>query len=354
MTQVQNPELNKAAGAESGPTAKAQKVWYPEINIMRAVLVILVVVGHVLSQQITDDNDVAFRYSVAWTVIYSFHMQAFFVISGFLAVKSINPGKKTSFVFSRFRRLMVPYLVMSLVYLPFRIRLDGLARSDYQAGNFWRIILGESPDGALWFLYVLFVLSIVTSLFVRRRTIPAFLVLSIALYLTAAHIPEELTVAGELLRSFFFYLLGILCRFSYDRSKKYILHPAVLIASGLVFTIGNYYFIWYPDKNLYLLTGVAGTILVLALAVLVCRVRGPIFSLLDKIGNYGMDIYIFSEPVKVISRTLLQPLPDFACTLLVTALSIAIPMLLSEFVIRRVNILCLLFLGRSKSELRKG
>ena len=60
-----------------------KKMYFPEIDLCRGLGIILVVLGHALKQ--TGETNTVFQ--VLLSVIYSFHMPLFFVLSGFVSVK---------------------------------------------------------------------------------------------------------------------------------------------------------------------------------------------------------------------------------------------------------------------------
>ena len=104
---------------------------------LKGCLIILVVLGHAIQQVLgaaSEDNHL-------WNLIYSFHMPAFVAVSGYLGFRS-----KRVAVSRRFRQLIVPFLLWSLVLF--------LVHPPYRLGtlaNFvWR------PDSTFWFLWVLF------------------------------------------------------------------------------------------------------------------------------------------------------------------------------------------------------
>ena len=104
---------------------------------LKGCLIILVVLGHAIQQVLgaaSEDNHL-------WNLIYSFHMPAFVAVSGYLGFRS-----KRVAVSRRFRQLIVPFLLWSLVLFlvhpPYRL--------ETLTNYVWR------PDSTFWFLWVLF------------------------------------------------------------------------------------------------------------------------------------------------------------------------------------------------------
>lgn len=70
--------------------ATAKNKYYSEINIMRGILALLVVLGHVTVQIESNGSLSSLAVYSLGKIIYSFHMALFFAISGFVSVKSIS------------------------------------------------------------------------------------------------------------------------------------------------------------------------------------------------------------------------------------------------------------------------
>lgn len=104
---------------------------------LKGVLILIVVLGHAI--QSVYGKDVYSNH--LWNLIYSFHMPAFFVISGFF-VKPIGGG---NFIIKRVHQLLVPYFIWLLIKT---IVSRNVSFSDYVAEVVNPI--------SFWFLWVLF------------------------------------------------------------------------------------------------------------------------------------------------------------------------------------------------------
>ncbi len=81
------------------------------IDMLKGFLIILVVLGHAINNFYPE----TFNQRLDFKIIYSFHMFAFILISGFL----ISYKKGTIDILwlkKRFIRLMIPYFVWTLIY----------------------------------------------------------------------------------------------------------------------------------------------------------------------------------------------------------------------------------------------
>lgn len=323
--------------------------YYSEINIARGILVILVVLGHVLNQTSTDNILFAKLIEILVTVIYSFHMPAFFFVSGFVSLKKLDlagDGGKFLFIKEKAKRLLVPYFAMGICYLPLRIVMSGMSRTEYSVHDAWRILIGENPDGALWFLYALFLMSVLVCLTVRRSTCLYVFCISVLLYMLSCFVALPLAVFHNFCSNFMFYILGIIVRIHYVQFKKItenVLGNAFMIC---MFIFCNVILCIYDVEIMRLFTSVAGIYCVMAVSIGISRKDGSIYNKSTNcLGNYSMDIYMFSEPVKVVARTVLKSFPVLFMAVICFLVSLLLPIVISKYVIRRAKVLRVLFLG---------
>ena len=318
---------------------------------MRGILALLVILGHVLTQLDATDE---FGYNVLYgfgQVIYSFHMPAFFIVSGFVGIKATECDtvkKKWEFVKNKFLRLMVPYFVMGVLYLPFRILLSKIARSEYSITEFPKILIGENPDGALWFLYTLFLVSVIICLVTTRKNIYIVAVITFLLYLSTLFISYPAVILTRLATYLFFYVAGICIRMNYDavvdKLKEY--RWKILVASAVLFVIGNVLRSGLGISLAHILTVTSGTGIVWSAALIIIgNEEGLTFKGCNLFGDYSMDLYIFGEPIKVVTRTVFGFLPLLIMAPLTFVVTVVVSIVVSWLIIRRVKIFRVLFLG---------
>ena len=170
------------------------------IDAMKGLLILLVVIGHVLLGSL-DDNPL--RY-----LIYSFHMQAFFFISGFLFnVEKIKYYSFTNLCSKYWKRMLKMWLIAWLVYTIYAIR------DDFSIISILRQIY--NPYYHLWFIPALF-LTIVISHFVLRNV--KSMAVSLCILLTLGIFTYNLSRSEFKLSSFIslntslFFFLGLILR----------------------------------------------------------------------------------------------------------------------------------------------
>ena len=126
----------------------------------RVGLISLVVFGHLLQPYTGLSTGTQSLY----TLIYTFHMPAFILISGFFAKGSAEP----KYIKNLIKKLLLPYLIFQLIYTGYYYLIG---KSNYQNDLF-------DPQWSLWFLLSLFSWHLLLILF---KKMPAYISISIAI-----------------------------------------------------------------------------------------------------------------------------------------------------------------------------
>ncbi|WNS76954.1 acyltransferase family protein [Bacillus sp. DTU_2020_1000418_1_SI_GHA_SEK_038] len=194
------------------------------------ILISLVVFGHFLQSFIEDSEGIYTLYKV----IYTFHMPAFILISGYFA-KGFN---KKGYVSKITRKLILPYIIFQVIYSVFYFFL-------YKESSFQ--VEPLKPHWSLWFLISLFSWNIMLLAFTKYKASyslgAAFIVGLLVGYI------DWITNYLSLSRTFVFFplfLIGYYLKrehFSFLQTAKIKL--AALCVLAIVFT--GFYF--SPDLN---------------------------------------------------------------------------------------------------------
>ncbi|MEO0541040.1 MAG: acyltransferase [Cyanobacteria bacterium P01_A01_bin.105] len=132
------------------------------LDYAKGIGIFLVVLGHSFGSLFTPDAQPSkllwqvFYYVVEW--IYTFHMPLFFFISGLFLEKLAKKPLK-GFLINRLIGIVYPYLVWSVLQEKLRT-ITGIRHEPLT--HLWQILY--SPLMQFWFLYVLFLISIVAVL----------------------------------------------------------------------------------------------------------------------------------------------------------------------------------------------
>lgn len=190
-------------------------------------LIFLVVFGHFIQSYIHEDIWIHTLY----TTIYTFHMPAFILISGFFA-KGFH---KKGYIGKITKKLIIPYLIFQGVYSIYYYFI-GRSSIDFDPFN---------PEWSLWYLMSLFCWNIMLFVFSKWRA-GISLVLAVALGVFVGYF-DEINSFLSLSRTFVFFpffLLGYYFKVEYfERIKKLKYRYASIIILVSVYVV--YFFI--PD-----------------------------------------------------------------------------------------------------------
>lgn len=323
------------------------------IDYLKAFAIVLVVMGHSFPDVTTIAGISNPFLRLLHEIIYLFHMPLMFLISGYLASKVLRQkaefNEHISYIKTRFNRLIIPYLCVGLLYLPAKIIFSAYANKPYDLSNLWQILFGENPNGGLWFLYVLFIIQCTFVFILKKdnlRTI-FFNALIVALIVVCTkigfyRIDDALYYAP-------FYVLGFLLKeydgfFCCSKSNFYYISLALFIVFG-------YSTISLGFMQCKLIAALAGNVFTWEMFCHKSVIGGDkklLNCLCNVLSEYSMDIYIFHGMVMVVIRTIFYRflnLNYFLVCLLMFVAGILIPLMLSNFVIRKYSILRKYILG---------
>jgi len=200
------------------------------------ILIVFVVFGHLLRSFI-EENEVI--YSL-YKVIYTFHMPAFILVSGFFAK---GFGKK-GYVLKIAKKLILPYLVFQTIYSLFYYFL-------YQKPEL--SINPLDPHWSLWFLISLFFWNIMLYVFARFQwKYSLTITLMIALVIGFA---DSISNFLSLSRTFVFFPLFLLGYYLKREHFYKLLHGKFKISACTVFLIVFAGFYLFPDLEYEWLLG---------------------------------------------------------------------------------------------------
>lgn len=188
------------------------KVILTNIALMRSILIMSIIIGHAFAIY-TNSN--AWPLPVGCTqmnmlrwvnpVCISIALQAFVFVSGYLfayKTEDNNPYDVTRFIIGKFKRIYLPSIIFSLIYISFfGCNSDNLLECIYEVIN---------GAGHLWFLPMLFwcyTFGVVLYKHVEKPSI-GLMVLFLCLSLASIFIPNVLRIA-DAIHYFLYYVLGI-------------------------------------------------------------------------------------------------------------------------------------------------
>ena len=294
--------------------------------------IILVVLGHVLrglvSANVMTWTPTA-QFADAW--IYAFHMPLFFFLSGLFLFRSTFKAWPT-LIWDRFRTIAYPYFIWSVVILVIKAPLGSIVNSPRDLSDI-PLILYE-PIEQFWFLYVLFLLVVVTGCLMKFGVnVWLNLLFAALLYPGILPIPFFKWVPLDQIRFFAIFLaLGTVLG-KYGAVETLLRIPGrwlvLTVALGLaISSLPAWHDIRY-QYPLQFLAAASGTAAIVALAVLLDRSRWN--AVVQFLGRYTLEIYVAHTIVSAAVRIALQHFTDVkspAIYLLVgTAVGLIIPIL---------------------------
>lgn len=325
--------------------------YFPEINIAKGITVLLVLLGHSFPDLGTGIANPVARW--IFQAIYSFHMGAFFFYSGFVSSRrlfsrNINLSREIK---KKLWHVGYPYLLYSLISLLLKVFMSAFAAEEYNLKDVWQIIIGVSPNGTMWFLWVLLVISILY-LFVacllkntnRQKKEVIFFGIGFVFLVLYYLIPNE-HIVMEVFRFAIYYAFGIVAAQYYEVIKtKIITNKLAIILCAVVFLLGN-----IIDGVPYYITCPVAIVLLMAVAYMVSQKEGATNRILNEFGDYSYDLYLISyfvqRPVRVVVYRILG-LPYVVVILTMFVCGTVITYLVCKYVIRKVEWLNRIFLGK--------
>lgn len=206
---------------------KTRDAYYDNAKFL---LVFFVVFGHLIQSYITSDRGAYALY----TTIYTFHMPAFILISGFFA----KGFRKKGYIKKVAGKLIVPYLIFQLIYSLYYAFIY-----EQEAAVFDPLI----PQWSLWFLISLFSWNLLLYVFARWRK-GFSLFLAVALGILAGYLDEysSLLSISRTFVFFPFFLIGFYAKKEYfDKLRNFRFRYISIFVLVAIFAV----FYFAPDLD---------------------------------------------------------------------------------------------------------
>lgn len=323
--------------------------FFKEINIARGIGIFLVVLGHSFP---TDDYNNNFLWVYIHKFIYSFHMPLFFFISGFCAIKiyEITDVKKyTDYVKNKFKRLMVPYFLVTFMAIPIKLLMNRFAQRPVTLSKLVIDILiypWDNPIIFFWFIYTLFLIFLTVPLLNKIST-KYVMILFIIINLLPIHYPKLLNISGLICYITYFYI-GILIRKGYSKFTRLEHKGLISLVCFFVLTFVN-----YINMNFTLMQGSNIVVAIIGIICCLCIAssikNNSVGSFFDILGKYSFDIYLFSWFFQTGSRVVFYQILKFNYNVVIVIMILAgfLPILLSKTILNKSDIVSKFILGKS-------
>ncbi|WP_027206773.1 acyltransferase family protein [Butyrivibrio fibrisolvens] len=269
------------------------------IDVLRGMGIILVVIGHSLQATFEEHNSM-----IAFKAIYSFHMPLLMFVSG-LAV-AYTTSLDFSWIIKKIKSLLVPFLAWLVIPCLFTHDWTG----------YWEYLMSVFlyPDNALWFLWSLFLNHCVFYVFwhLGRKNCLAFNIFLLVVLspLTVIKAPLRINMMPWY---YAFYIIGYLTvKYQIKHHISKFFFPVLILSFGLWslflplwnrdklsylslwilknFNIKSDIILFLIDKGLLLIISISGVIWFSLISTRICRLK--ISMLLEIIGTNSLEIYV--------------------------------------------------------------
>jgi fucose 4-O-acetylase-like acetyltransferase len=271
------------------------------VDIVKGIAIILVAYGHTAQGMIHRgwwSTPGAF-FNEAF--IYSFHMPAFFFISGLFVAGSIRKRGGRRFTVDKLKTILYPYLlfvILSAMMDP----LVGRFKSAAPQFHWKAFLLGLADGEASWFLFALFICLMLALLTVR---VPAWL-----RFVGAALVGMMIPLSGppltnQSLREFCFLAAGMwLGTRIYRLDRMRMSTAAIGFAVLTVLQLVTIFLYGAPSRWTYIALGITGTAGLFLLAKLLDKHR--IGDGLAWVGRASLSVFLMSSFAQGATREVLS------------------------------------------------
>ncbi len=265
-------------------------------DYLKAIAIILVVIGHWQPDNAPEWWALNIRF------IYSFHMPVFLAASGFLFAYTYRPQKYTTFISKKFKRLMVPYISVSLVVFSLKLVTgrDAVITNYVDIHDLFMILYYPKAGFYLWFLWTLWWCFVIIPWF---KTTKSRLILLLA-SIIAAYLPFKapdfmcLGITQDMMVYFVFGVVAYDYKKGFDKIIK--LNTALAVS---IFLLCEVIYLIHPHITKYPLPYI-GILAMLNLSFLIERhSTGKLAKYLLAIGSYSFGIYLFHTTFEGFAKT---------------------------------------------------
>lgn len=317
--------------------------YYNEVNVARGIALIFVTLGHSLSMAEMPDAAVwLYRFC------YSFHMGLFFFLSGFVSKKYLIGNVDISrVIIKKAKRLMIPYCFFS--FLTLLMKMAGGVITEWNKSILFGFLLGESVNESLWYLWTLFIISIIVILLCKLlsrmqiRNKFAILFLSAIGGYCSFETFEFPYGLGNIFKYMIFFMFGLWMA-NYYHSLKFFLQKAryslIVVWIVLAILVSINLNIWY------IITASLGVYVVMGVSLKITTKENLWYKMLMCLGNYAYEVYLISYFIQTLFRQVGEKmnLNYWLIMLGMFGISMIVPILISKFIIRK-NRMCMGIFG---------
>lgn len=279
------------------------------IDIARGICIILVVIGHY------QPAGTPVWYMQMVDIIYKFHMPLFMYVSGYVYMEFRKPVKYKDFVWKKFKRLMIPYFLVSLLIISLKLLAErGMyVQNPVTLSSVYEILYLPSAGFFLWFVYVLFLIFLIIPFFNSAKKINILLLIAFVLVI----IPVKVTglfCLEQLKNHLFYFVLGCFtCQYPVIRNKiSTIPLWAIAIAFILLYIpttpVSPFEINLFVEKCLSVGLAIIGIAFIINISRLIDLRMVSARKLFVQLSVYSFTIYLFHTTFQGLAKSLLLKL----------------------------------------------
>mgnify|MGYP002509478180 CR=1 FL=1 len=319
-----------------------------DLDTARGICILFVVLGHCFPENIFSlENPGIAKY--VYDFVYIFHIPCLLTISGMLFYKYVGMFSRKQLE-RKLKRLFVPYLTFSILYIPLRLVLSSYANSEWEIRDVWQILIGNSPNGGVWYLYALFLYSFIAMAAMREKYIESWICISILLYFAGRNFLTEFGDWSNYISNFMWFVMGVYLsqmkeRFSYDFFT--IKNQIDLVVRVIVFA-ASFVLIEKYSLSIRVFAGLFGISIIMCISR---RLEGN--KLLTLMGINSMEIYLLHGPILIVLRILLLKMnvPLFFVPPVLFVCGVAGSYMIGVLILGRFQLLRLICFGKNNDRI---
>lgn len=247
------------------------------IDVIKGFLIIAVIIGHILLGGL-DDNILRF-------FIYSFHMPAFFFISGYLLnLGKIQKSTPQNLVKTYWKRMLLRWGIALLVYSMF------LTMGNFSIKGFVGKVV--NPYYHLWYVPTLFIFIIIIKSFRYIKDDVVFWVLLLIIGILFYNL-DLLIPMGQIKLDFFIYfLIGLFARYFEIRFDNVQIGKGIFVLFSVLIIVLYFCNIPYDYYATHLRTPFLISLCILIILPIINKEEIK-SALLSAIGRNSLEIYLW-------------------------------------------------------------
>lgn len=317
------------------------------IDIAKAICIVLVVIGH----YIPDIHPI--WYGEMNKIIYTFHMPLFMFASGFVYMATKNNVGYGKFLWRKVKRLMIPYLTVSLVVVTIKLctQEGTYVENPVTAMSYLKIFYLPEAGYFLWFIWALWWMFVLVPLFVTPYFRLGLFIVSLFLPMVSSFLPEEFCIK-EFSRMLQYFMAGVVV-YEWKEYLKCCKRIPVIVVLFVFCIVEAMPYLGGGGNSV--LTAAIGISLVLRISYAVANhVKTSTWgNCVMTISSASYIIYLFHTTFEGGMKALVLKLPYISNlsnemfftigAIMVVSSGIIFPVLLYKYILGRYNVLRILF-----------